>query len=253
MKIRHPLLIKVAGFLGAWIVRLWITTVRYRHHGLGRSRLPGHPTLRAYYIYAFWHENILLPAYHCGRPDVWVLVSQHADGQLIAEVCRRLGFQLVRGSTTRGSIEAVRQMVRAGRAGHLALTPDGPRGPRRRVQAGVIYLAAKTGLPIIAGGVGFQDPWRLPSWDRFVLPRPLRRATLVTSAPIRIPPDLDKEQLEHYRRLVEETLSDVTDKAERWAQTGGPRPATSRGQARRAGESSVHRDDTGDRNGSTAV
>jgi lysophospholipid acyltransferase (LPLAT)-like uncharacterized protein len=220
MKIRHPWLIRILGFAGAWVIRLWMATLRYHHHAIGASMLPGQPGLRDRYIYAFWHENILLPAYHCGRPDVWVLVSQHADGQLIAKVCRHLGFRVIRGSTTRGSIEAVRQMLRAGRDGHLALTPDGPRGPRRRVQAGVIYLAARTGLPIIAGGIGFQDPWRLPSWDRFVLPKPFRRAILITSSPIRIPPNLDRDQLEQYRRLLENTLSDLSIAAERWAQQG---------------------------------
>jgi lysophospholipid acyltransferase (LPLAT)-like uncharacterized protein len=224
MKIRHPRLIKALGFVGAWVVRIWMVTLRYRCHCLGVSGLPHHPWMRGHYIYAFWHENMLLPAYHCGRPDVYVLVSQHADGQLMAEVCRGLGFRLIRGSTRRGSIEAVRQMLRAGGACHLAITPDGPRGPRRQVQAGVIYLAAKTGLPIIAGGIGFQNPWRLRSWDRFVLPRPLRRATVITSEPICIPPDLDKELLEHYRRLLETRLHELNDAAEVWANRGGRRP-----------------------------
>ena len=228
MKIRHPWLIKALAFAGAWVVRLWITTVRYRHYGIGSSALPYQPQVRGRYIYAFWHENMLLPAYHCARPDVSVLISQHADGELMTQVCEQLGFRVIRGSTTRGSIEALRQMVRAARRGaHLALTPDGPRGPRRQVQAGVIYLAAKTGLPIIAGGVGFQNPWRLRSWDRFVLPRPWRRATIVTAKPIRIPLDLDEELLEHYRQLVENTLRKVNQMAEHWAEKGGRLPELS--------------------------
>jgi lysophospholipid acyltransferase (LPLAT)-like uncharacterized protein len=225
MRIRSPWLIKALGFVGAWVVRVWMVTLRYHCHYMRLSGLPHYPKLRGHYIYAFWHENMLLPAYHCGRPDVSVLVSQHADGELMAEVCRRLGFRLIRGSTTRGSIEAVRRMLRAGSAGHLAITPDGPRGPRRQVQAGVIYLAAKTGLPIIAGGIGFQNPWRLRSWDRFVLPRPLRRATVITSTPIHIPPDLDKGLLEHYRRLLEDTLHELNETAEHWANKGGRRPS----------------------------
>jgi lysophospholipid acyltransferase (LPLAT)-like uncharacterized protein len=225
MKIRHPWLIKALGFAGAWMVRLWITTLRYRHYAIGSSALPDHPQLRSRYIYAFWHENMLLPAYHCARPDVSVLISQHADGELIATVCQELGFRVIRGSSTRGGTEALRQMLRAARRGaHLALTPDGPRGPRRQVQAGVIYLAAKTGLPIIASGIGFQNPWRLRSWDRFVLPRPWCRATLVTADPIAIPADLDTEGLEHYRQLVEEALRKVSETAERWAENGGRLP-----------------------------
>jgi lysophospholipid acyltransferase (LPLAT)-like uncharacterized protein len=224
MKIRRRWLIKALGFAGAWVVRVWMWTLRYRYHPLGLPIIPP-PKLGEHYIYAFWHENMLLPAYHCGCPHVWVLVSRHADGEMIAAVCRSLGFRLVRGSTTRGSVEAVRQMLRAGQDAHLAVTPDGPRGPRRHVQAGVIYLAAKTGLAIIAGGIGFQDPWRLRSWDQFVLPKPWRRATVVTSPPIRIPPNLDKDSVEYYRRLLEDNIRGVTLAAERWAEQGGEVPA----------------------------
>jgi lysophospholipid acyltransferase (LPLAT)-like uncharacterized protein len=163
----------------------------------------------------------LLPAYHYGRPDIRVLISQHADGQLIAEVCRHLRFGLVRGSTTRGGVEAVRHMLRASRTAHLAITPDGPRGPRRQVQMGLIYLAAKTELPIIPTGVGFERPWRLRSWDRFAVPRPWSLSVCVTSEPIHIPPDADKDELERHRLKVEQRLNDVTDRAERWANHGG--------------------------------
>jgi lysophospholipid acyltransferase (LPLAT)-like uncharacterized protein len=204
-----------------------MATLRYSYHPIGPQTIPP-PKQGERYLYAFWHENMLLPAYRCGSPHVWVLVSRHADGELIAAVCRSLGFRLIRGSTTRGSIEAVRQMVRAGQTAHLALTPDGPRGPRRQVQAGVIYLAAKTGLGIIAGGIGYQDPWRLRSWDRFVLPKPWRRATVVTSAPIRIPPELDKASVEHYRQLLEDTLRTVNLAAEHWAEQGGTSPTLER-------------------------
>src|SRR5438270_12092479 len=111
MKLRHPLFIKAAGFAAAWAVRFWIGTLRYRYRPLGPWIVPTEPNLQGHYIYAFWHENLLLPAYHFSRPDVWVLISQHADGQLIAEACRNLSLRLVRGSTTRGGVQAMRQMI----------------------------------------------------------------------------------------------------------------------------------------------
>src|SRR5688572_17038484 len=114
MKIRNQTLIKMIGFFGAWLIRLWMATVRYQYRPLGLNVDPGRRDLEGRYIYAFWHENILLPAYQYGRPDIWVLISQHADGQMIAEVCRHLRFRLVRGSTTRGGAEAVRQMLKLG-------------------------------------------------------------------------------------------------------------------------------------------
>jgi lysophospholipid acyltransferase (LPLAT)-like uncharacterized protein len=220
MKIRNPYLLRLAGLLGALLVRIWIGTLRYQYRPLGPSLDPNEADFRGRYIYAFWHEYILAPAYNYGRPDVHVLISQHADGEIIADICRRLKFSLVRGSTSRGSIEAVREMLRISEFGHLAITPDGPRGPRRRIQPGLIYLAARTGMPIVAFGIGFQHAKRLRSWDRFALPRPWSRATCVTSVPIAVPADCDKEQLEEYRANVQSALDEVTDLAERWACTG---------------------------------
>src|SRR2546428_7555 len=121
MKIRHPWLISVAGFIGAWLVRLWIWTVRYRYCRVGPDVRPSQLGPGEHYIYAFWHEYLLLPAYHYGRPDILVLISQHADGEIIAQVCRHLRFGLVRGSTTRGGVEAVRRMLQAGHSAHLAI------------------------------------------------------------------------------------------------------------------------------------
>ena len=221
MKVRQRWLIKALGFAVAWVVRLWVGTLRYRYRPLGPNMDPHQRGFPGRYIYAFWHENILLPAYHYGRRDIWVLVSQHADGELIAEACRHLGFRLVRGSTTRGGAEAVRQMLRLGRKAHLAITPDGPRGPRRRVHPGIVYLAARTGLPVVGMGIAYQRAWRMGSWDRFALPHPWSSAALVTTEPIHVPADLDKEGLEHYRLLVEQALNRATEAAEKWAGKSG--------------------------------
>jgi lysophospholipid acyltransferase (LPLAT)-like uncharacterized protein len=172
------------------------------------------------YIYAVWHENMLVPVYHYAGPDIYVLVSGHADGRIFAAVCHNLRVRTISGSTTRGGVEALRQLLRAGRGNHLALTPDGPRGPRRQVQPGLVYLAARTGLAIVPIGIGYDRPWRLRSWDRFAVPKPWSRATCVTTPPICVPADITRDQLAHYRRLVEDALNAANDAAERWAETG---------------------------------
>jgi lysophospholipid acyltransferase (LPLAT)-like uncharacterized protein len=218
MKIRHPLLIKAAGFVGAWVLRAWVGSLRYRYCPLGPNLDPRRPGPRC--LYAFWHENLLLPAYHYGRLGAHVLVSTHADGQLITEVIQRLGFRTIRGSTTRGGTAAVRQALALEGAGHLGITPDGPRGPRRRVQPGILYLSSRLGLPIVPAGFGYERPWRLKSWDRFALPRPFSRARCVTCDPILVPPDAERDLLEQYRDYLEGRLLDVTEQAERWAEEG---------------------------------
>jgi lysophospholipid acyltransferase (LPLAT)-like uncharacterized protein len=217
MKLRQPWLIKAAGFSAAWALRLWVGTLNYRYRPLGPNLDPRRPDCLQRFIYAFWHENMLLPAYHYGRTGVHVLISQHADGELIAEVCRHIGFGTVRGSTTRGGVEALRRMVEVGKETHLAITPDGPRGPRRRVQPGLIYLAARTGLPIVPAGIAYDRPWRAKSWDRFAMPRPWSAATAVTDQPIAVPPDVCRDDIEAYRRSVEEAMLRLSAVAERLA------------------------------------
>jgi lysophospholipid acyltransferase (LPLAT)-like uncharacterized protein len=223
MKLRHPALIKAAGLAGSLILRLWMGTLRYRYRPLGPNVDPHETNLDGSHIYAIWHENMLLPAYRYARPDISILISEHADGQLIAEVCRHLRIGLVRGSTSRGGASAVRQMLRANQQAHLAITPDGPRGPRRHVQLGLIYVAARTRRSIIPTGFGFHRPWRLRSWDMFALPRPWSNSVCVTAAPMCVPADAGREELEEYRQRVEEALNLVSALAERRA---NPEPQT---------------------------
>lgn len=220
MKIRHPLLIKVFAYLASVVVRLWIGTVRYQCRALGMPVEPTRPDVAGRYIYAFWHENILIPAYQYRVPSVRVLISQHADGELIAQTAQYLNLGVVRGSSTRGGAQAMRQMLRVADQCHFVITPDGPRGPRRQVQEGLIYLAARTGLPIVVVGIGMERPWRANSWDRMALPRPWRRARGVTSAPVSVPPDVGREQIAGYLQQVQATFDHVNELAEEWAETG---------------------------------
>src|SRR5262245_19737220 len=204
MKLRNPRLIRAAGAAGSWAIRGWVRTLRLRYVRLGPNFDPQRPGANGRFVYAFWHEYILLPAHLYGRRAITVLSSQHADGELMAGIASRLGFSVVRGSTTRGGAGATRQLLRV--AGHLALTPDGPRGPRRQVKPGVVYMAARLGLPVVPFGVGFDRPWRVRSWDRFALPRPGTSAVIVSDQAISIPRDAGRTMLEDYRLRVEEEL-----------------------------------------------
>ena len=216
MKIRQPTLIKWIGFLGAILIRVWIGTLSFRYRSLGENIYPDRG-VKGSILYAFWHENILVPCQGFARRDTLVLISQHADGEMIAQVCKHLGWGTVRGSSTRGGIKAMREMMRASPGRHIVVIPDGPRGPRRHIELGLIFLAAKTGLPIVLLGVGHDRPWRLRTWDRFCVPRPFSKALVLGSAPIHIPEYADKAELEQYRQQVEKALNDVTDCAERLA------------------------------------
>lgn len=217
MKIRHPLLIRAIGALGATAVRRLVGTTRFHFQFDDPSLDPAVARVTGqHYVYAFFHEVMLFPAYYWNWPEMHILISDHADGEMITQVVRRLGFGVVRGSTTRGGARALRAMLRTVENGHLCFTPDGPRGPRRHVHHGMIYAASRLGLPIVGTGLAFERPWRAQSWDRFAVPRPFGVAACVTPRAVHVPADADRDELERCRMEVERSMQSATERAERW-------------------------------------
>jgi len=220
MKLSHPVAIKLVSLLASWFLRAWVGTMDFWFAADDPMGIPSRRKTPA--IYLFWHETMLLPAYTHAREGFAVLVSQHRDGELIAQIFRRLGGHAIRGSTTRGGAAALRNMIGNARGLHIAITPDGPRGPRHVVQVGAIYLASRTGMPLVPVGFAFQDPWRARSWDRTALPRPWRPARGIFGKPIEVPGDLDRGGLEACRRRVQAAVEDVQTRAERLARQARP-------------------------------
>lgn len=219
MKIQHPLLFAAVGRTGAFAVRRLVGSNDFHFRFADPLVNPAVARrLGTRYIYAFFHEVMLFPAYYWAWPEMQILISDHRDGEYITRVVRQLGFGVVRGSTTRGGARALREMMGRVDRGHLCVTPDGPRGPRRTVHQGMIYLASRLGLPIVGAGMAFRDPWRARSWDRFAVPRPCRPACCVAPEAVRVPPDADRDAIEHYRLEVERRMVAATDEAEAWVE-----------------------------------
>jgi lysophospholipid acyltransferase (LPLAT)-like uncharacterized protein len=177
--------------------------------GLGGSR-----------IYVFWHENILAPLYLRGHCQLTMLLSQHRDADILARMAYHLGFDCVRGSSYRGGAHAIWKLLDRSRHQHLTITPDGPRGPRRQMAPGPIFLASRLQLPLVAMGFGYDRPWRVNSWDRFAVPRPYSRARAVIGPPLMLPADLNRADIERCRQRVENLLNCFTCEAEAWAAAG---------------------------------
>jgi len=215
--------VRAAARVTALFLRTWMSTLNYRVCYEDRSIDPVYPECVGPKLYLFWHEYILFPLYLRGHCYLTMLVSRHRDANLLTEVARVLGFDFVRGSSRRGGDQALRQLIAIGRCRHLTITPDGPRGPRRHMAPGAVYVASRLGVPIVLMGFGYHRPWRLNSWDRFAIPRPFSRARAITSAPITIPQDLDREGIEYYRQMLESRLNGLTEEAEKWAESGLPR------------------------------
>lgn len=216
--------------IGAWslastaVVRCWMSTLDCRADFSDPTVDPVHPEYRGAKIYVFWHENILLPLFLRGHSNISMLLSRHADANILDRVARMMGFGVVRGSTFRGGTTALRELADRAAAGNLTITPDGPRGPRRRLAPGCVYLAGTLGIPIVAMGLGFARPWRLPTWDAFAVPRPYSRARAIVSRAVAVPEGLDRDGIEWHRDGIERLLVRLTDDAEAWATRGVHRP-----------------------------
>jgi len=147
------------------------------------------------------------------------MISRHRDGEFIARAVKLFGIDSVRGSTTRGGAAALRGMVRFFESGaHLAITPDGPQGPRHVVQRGVIELARLTAAPIIPVAYSASRKKIFNSWDHFILPLPFCKVIYVYGEAIFIPRNLSEKELEEKRLLVEDRLRQVTAEADGYFQ-----------------------------------
>lgn len=221
MKVTLPWVHQLGGLLGSAAVCRWMSTLDYKVAYYDRTVDPVFPDCRGQKIYIFWHEYILFPLYLRGHCNLAMLLSRHRDAEVLSYAAHHLGFEFIRGSTNRGGATALRQLLAKSRTLHLTITPDGPRGPRRKLAPGCIYLASKLGLPLVVMGYGYDRPWRLRrAWDQFAIPRPGSRARAIPSGEIFVPPNLDRAGLEYYRQSIESLLNRLTTEAERWAESG---------------------------------
>jgi lysophospholipid acyltransferase (LPLAT)-like uncharacterized protein len=121
------------------------------------------------------------------------------------------GFQVLRGSSSRGGTKALRQMVRLLRGGTpIAVTPDGPRGPRQEMKLGPLLAAQMAGVPVIPVSAGTDRAWWFEGWDRFMVPKPFSRIRLKYGEPVRIPPDADQAEVERIAAELQAALNRLT-------------------------------------------
>lgn len=211
----------LGGLLATAAVRAWMGTLDYRAWYEDPAIDPAYRGCQGQRIYVFWHEYILFPLYLRGHCNLVMLLSRHRDADILARVARHMGFEYVRGSTRRGGVAALRELLRTNRQKYLTITPDGPRGPRRHMAPGAVFLASRLGVPLVAMGFGYDRPWRVErAWDRFAIPRPWSRARTVVSGDLHIPADLDRQGVEHFRCQIEALLNRLCDEAEAWACSG---------------------------------
>ena len=161
-------------------------------------------------IVPVWHQRLLPALAYAGKVREFrpiVMISQSRDGELIADIAQRLGLVPVRGSSSRGGAEALKTIV-----GELEENPavvhivDGPRGPKGKVKPGLIRMAQLSGAVILPLIVSADKAWIAGSWDRFLIPKPFSRVTVRWEEPFSVPRKVDPEELDGFRREIEERL-----------------------------------------------
>ena len=198
---------------GYGLFRLWAKTLRWQledpHNGVALVR--DRPV-----IFAIWHNRLLMlpPPF-----DRWFptrqsigLISASRDGDLVSLLIERSGYGTIRGSTSRKGVIALRQLVDALAAGNNVLfTPDGPRGPVYQISPGVIFVAQKSGAPIVPLHMEYSSCWRLQSWDRFCVPHPFSKVRFILGAAFRVEQTPDAEQFEAERLRLEDAMMSLVE------------------------------------------
>ncbi len=198
------LLLAVAPPLAATIIRLLYAS--QRREIVGQEGLEPLWAAGERLIYAFWHDQLLLMINSYRGPGARILISASRDGELIARVMRCFGYDAVRGSSNRQGRAAFRELVALGKEPfELAITPDGPKGPRHQLKPGIAELARLTGRGVVPVSFVCSRGHRFASWDRFLLPYPFGRAVFLYGAPLR---PAEREGSEAFAARVEAALID---------------------------------------------
>src|SRR6202158_1337039 len=169
-------------------------------------------------IYTFWHNRVFLATYFWQDRSIVVMTSQSFDGEYIARFIQRFGYGAARGSTTRGGVGAIVEMVRLMRAGlPTAFTIDGPKGPRYVAKMGAVLLAKKTGQPLLPFTITAKNFWSArKSWDHSQVPKPFTRVRVDIAPPIYVPHDADEATLEAKRDELQQALDEINGRGDEW-------------------------------------
>src|SRR5215203_5195152 len=214
-RLKDRLMIRAADLAFYLLIRVIGRTIRYQVSGWenfeaieAAGRLP---------IYAFWHDRIFAGTYFFRNRGIAVITSQSKDGEYIARFIQRLGYGAIRGSSTRGGVGALVEMIKTMRNGTAtAFTLDGPKGPRYVAKPGAVILAKKSGNPIMPFVVECRKFWTVGSWDRLQIPKPFTRAKLIIDTPIYVNADADEAQVQEKLREVQLSLDAMVEAGTNW-------------------------------------
>jgi lysophospholipid acyltransferase (LPLAT)-like uncharacterized protein len=213
--LRQRMIIRLADWMFTLLIKLICKTVKFETVGaehLESIEKSGHIP-----IYTVWHNRIFLGTYYLQNRKIVVITSQSFDGEYIAAFLTRFGFGTVRGSSTRGGVGALVEMIRLMKKDlATAFTIDGPKGPRYVAKSGACLLAKKTGNPILPFSVEAEKFWTISSWDKLQIPKPFSRARFFYSEPVYVEKDANEAIIEKKRAELQRKLDELVKLGEQW-------------------------------------
>jgi lysophospholipid acyltransferase (LPLAT)-like uncharacterized protein len=216
VKIRSRILTKLAAWSAVAVFRLLFRTLtidfRWAAPGINPYKDEGPER----FLYSIWHDEMIVPIFAFPHLRMAALVSRHQDGSYLSESLLAVGMKTVRGSTNRGGAAAVRQLINVAQDYHITITPDGPRGPRRELKSGIVFLASHSGRRLIPTSYVCTRCWRIPgSWTDLMIPMPFSKVYGVMGEPIAIPKNLSRDDLERYTQQLQQEMEQLEAEAQR--------------------------------------
>lgn len=213
--LKKKLVSRLGPWLAYWTIKVLGRTMRFEEVSPEIPRSFWEKGIPA--IGAFWHGRLLMMPFVYKGKKLGFLVSPHRDGQIVGKALERFGFHPILGSTNKNGSSALKEMVKTIQNGSdIAIVPDGPRGPRHRVQFGVIELARRTGRPVVPISFSASKRKIFKTWDRFLLPYPFSKGVFIWGDPIHIDPNGDRVYLEERRIFLESRLNELTEQADHY-------------------------------------
>jgi lysophospholipid acyltransferase (LPLAT)-like uncharacterized protein len=217
---KERFLIRVADLIFFFAIKLAGLMTRFELEGIEHFEAIG--AAGKIPIYTFWHDRIFLSTYFWRKRGIVVLTSKSFDGEYIARFIRRFGYGAIRGSSSRGGSKALVEMIKAMRRGlAMAFTVDGPRGPKYEVKAGPVFLAKKTGNPIMPFVIEPRRRWTTKTWDKMHIPKPFTLALTIIGEPIYVDANADESEIEIKLAELQRSLDGLVKRGRQWS--GGER------------------------------
>lgn len=171
-------------------------------------------------IMTFWHNRIFATTHYFRNRGIVVITSQSFDGEYIARFIQRFGYGAIRGSSTRGGVGALVEMIRLSKKGlTMGFSIDGPKGPKYVAKSGACLLAKKAGNPMMPFMVETEKYWEIKSWDKMQIPKPFSRAKVFIAAPIYVSKNADENEIENKREELQGKLDELVKLGEQWRES----------------------------------